>query len=213
MNASTKATSPRPSAATPLSLLRAVGLAYTAPEPVVGPKVTLRLPDAGDFPAWARLREESRRFLVPWEPSWPPDDLTRAAFRRRITRYRQDWRDDQGYAFFLHRNEDGALVGGLTLTNVRRGVAQTVSLGYWMGEAHAGKGYMSAGVRAVIPYALGALGFRRIEAACVPHNRASVALLERVGFTREGLARQYLCINGAWMDHLLYAFVQGDRLG
>jgi len=82
-----------------------------------------------------------------------------------------------------------------------------------LGEAFAGQGYMSAGVRAVIPYAFGVLGFRRVEAACVPQNAASVGLLERVGFTREGLARQYLCINGTWTDHALYAFVQGDRLG
>jgi [ribosomal protein S5]-alanine N-acetyltransferase len=209
----TKAPPQRSAAAKPLSLLRAVGLAYSAPEPIVTPKVLLRLPDMGDFEAWAALREQSRRFLAPWEPAWPLDDLTRPAFRRRIARYRQDWRDDQGYAFFLHRAEDGALVGGLTLTNVRRGVAQMVSLGYWMGEAHAGKGYMSAGVRAIIPYAFGTLGFRRIEAACLPHNAVSVGLLERVGFTREGLARQYLCINGTWMDHVLYAFVQGDPIG
>lgn len=213
MNATSKVSFPRQPAATPLSLLRAVGLAFVAPDPVVGSRVTLRLPDMGDFQAWAGLREASRRFLVPWEPAWPADDLTRPAFRRRIARYRQDWRDDQGYAFFVHRHEDGALVGGLTLTNVRRGVAQTVSLGYWMGEGFAGQGYMSAAVRTVIPHALGALGFRRVEAACVPHNAASVGLLERVGFTREGIARQYLCINGTWMDHALYAFVQGDRLG
>lgn len=213
MNATPKPQLPRSPAASPLSLLRAVGIGFTAPPPVVGARVTLRLPDMGDFDAWARLREASRPFLVPWEPAWPHDDLTRTAFRRRIARYRQDWRDDQGYAFFLHRNDDGALVGGMTLTNVRRGVAQTVSLGYWMGQRFAGKGYMSAAVRTIIPYAFGALGLRRVEAACVPHNAASVGLLERVGFSREGVARQYLCINGTWMDHALYAFVQGDRLG
>lgn len=213
MNASAKAPPQRPPAAKPLSLLRAVGLAYDPPEPIIGRKVTLRVPDMGDYEAWAALRAASRGFLVPWEPAWPPDDLTRAAFRRRVARYRQDWRDDQGYALFVYRHEDGALVGGITLTNVRRGVAQTVSLGYWMGEPFAGKGYMSAGVRTLIPYAFGVLGFRRIEAACVPHNAASVRLLERVGFTREGLARQYLCINGTWTDHALYGLVKGDPLG
>jgi ribosomal-protein-alanine N-acetyltransferase len=213
MNASTKAPPQRSPAARPLSLLRAVGLAYDPPEPIIGRKVALRVPDMADFDAWARLREASRRFLVPWEPAWPPDDLTRSAFRRRVARYRQDWREDQGYALFLHRLEDGALVGGITLTNIRRGVAQTVSLGYWMGESFAGQGYMAAGVRTLIPYAFGALGFRRVEAACVPNNIASVRLLERVGFTREGIARQYLCINGTWMDHALYGLVKGDPLG
>lgn len=209
MNASTKP-SPPPR---PLSLLRAVGLAYDPPPPVIGAKVVLRVPDMGDYEAWADLRGRSRDFLVPWEPAWPPDDLMRSAFRRRIARYRQDWRDDAGYAFFVHAKEDGALVGGLTLTNIRRGVAQTLSLGYWMGQAHAGKGYMSAAVRTLIPYAFGPLGFRRMEAACVPHNAASVSLLERVGFKREGLARQYLCINGVWMDHALYAILKGDPIG
>jgi ribosomal-protein-alanine N-acetyltransferase len=213
MNASTKAPPSRSPAAKPLSLLRAVGLAYDPPEPIIGQKVSLRVPDMSDYDGWATLRAASRDFLVPWEPAWPADDLTRPAFRRRVARYRQDWRDDQGYALFVYRHEDGVLVGGITLTNVRRGVAQTVSLGYWMGEAYAGKGYMSAGVRTLIPYAFSALGFRRVEAACVPHNAASVRLLERVGFTREGLARQYLCINGTWMDHFLYGLVKGDPLG
>lgn len=213
MNASTKDPAARPLSPRPLSLLRAVGLAYDPPEPVIGPKVTMRVPDMGDFEAWAALRGASREFLVPWEPAWPPDDLTRSAFRRRVARYRQDWREDLGYALFVHRNEDGALVGGVTLTNVRRGVAQAVSLGYWMGRPYAGKGYMSAAVRTLIPFAFGALGFRRIEAACVPHNRASIALLEKVGFQREGLARQYLCINGVWTDHLLFALLKGDPVG
>ena len=196
----------------PLSLLRAVGLAYDPPEPIVAPTVTLRVAEMADFDAWVALRAASRAFLVPWEPAWPPDDLTRPSFRRRIARYRQDWREDQGYAFLIHRRSDGALVGGVTLTNVRRGVAQMVSLGYWMGEAFAGQGYMSAGVRALVPYAFGPLGFRRIEAACLPHNQASLRLLEKVGFTREGHARQYLCINGEWMDHTLFAMLRGDPL-
>lgn len=196
----------------PLSFLRAVGLAYEPPAPVIGSKVTLRAPDMGDFDAWADLRANSRAFLEPWEPAWPADDLSRAAYRRRVVRYRQDWREDQGYAFFVFRNGDDRLVGGLTLTNVRRGVAQTVSLGYWMGETHAGQGYMGAAVRTLLPHVFGPLGFRRLEAACIPTNAASIRLLERVGFTREGLAREYLCINGVWVDHFLYALLKGDTV-
>ncbi len=86
---------------------------------------------------WANLRGESRRFLAPWEPSWAPDSLTRGAFRRRLQRYAIDWRTDQGYSFFLFRLEDGVLVGGIGLSNVRRGVAETGSLGYWVGERFA----------------------------------------------------------------------------
>ena len=89
------------------------------------------------------------RFLTPWEPSWSADALTRAAFRRRLARYASDWRTDQGYSFFLFRREDDALVGGIGLSNVRRGVAETGSLGYWIGERYARQGYMTEASRLV----------------------------------------------------------------
>jgi ribosomal-protein-alanine N-acetyltransferase len=160
-----------------------------------------------DFEEWAALRETSRDFLTPWEPTWPIDDLTRGAFRRRIKRYAEDLRSDQGYAFLIARNSDGALVGGLTLANIRRGVAQAGSLGYWTGLPFVRQGYMTAAVRAVIPFAFANLRLHRLEAACIPGNTGSMKLLEKTGFVREGYAREYLCINGIWQDHLLYAHV------
>jgi ribosomal-protein-alanine N-acetyltransferase len=170
-----------------------------------GNQVVLRSPLAGDFAEWAALREASRNFLTPWEPTWPPDDLTRGAFRRRLKRYAEDQRTDQAYTFFIYRKDDAALVGGLTLANVRRGVAQTGSLGYWVGAAFTRRGYMSAAVRTVLPFSFATLRLHRVEAACIPTNAASVRLLEKCGFIREGYAREYLCINGIWQDHLLYA--------
>lgn len=179
--------------------------------PVVqGDNVFLRAPQMADFTEWAELREKSRDFLTPWEPTWPDDDLTRSAFRRRLRRYSEDMRGDQAYPFLLFRKSDNALLGGLTLTNVRRGVAQAGSLGYWAGAPFAGQGYMTRGVAALIPFAFDALRLHRIEAACIPSNEPSIRLLERTGFKREGYAREYLCINGLWQDHLLYARLKGD---
>jgi ribosomal-protein-alanine N-acetyltransferase len=66
---------------------------------------------------------------------------------------------------------------------------------------------MRAAVRAVIPFALASLRLHRLEAACIPSNIGSIKLLEKTGFVREGYAREYLCINGVWQDHLLYARV------
>ncbi len=177
---------------------------------IAGQGVRLRTPQMSDYAEWADLRERSRAFLTPWEPVWPRDDLTRTAFRRRLRRYAQDIRDDQAYPFFVFRVPDGMLLGGMTLSNVRRGVAQTCSLGYWMGAAHAGKGHMTAAVQAVIPFVFETLCLHRLEAACLPHNVPSIRLLERIGFQREGLARRYLCINGLWQDHLLYALLRDD---
>ena len=177
---------------------------------IAGAGVTLRVPQSGDFAEWAALRERSRAFLVPWEPTWPADDLTRGAFRRRLKRYAEDLRNDLAYAFLISRSDDGALVGGLTLANIRRGVAQAGSIGYWVGAPFARKGYTTAAMRALVPFCFGTLRLHRLEAACIPGNTASVRLLEKIGFQREGYARSYLCINGTWQDHLLYARLKDD---
>jgi [ribosomal protein S5]-alanine N-acetyltransferase len=192
-----------------MSFLRPFSFTDALPT-IVGDGVELRAPEMRNFEAWATLRERSRTFLEPWEPSWPPGDLTRAAFRARMRRYARDVRSDAAFPFFIFRRADDVLLGGLTLGQVRRGVAQAASLGYWMGEPYAGKGYMTASVRALAPYVFQTLRLRRIEAACLPTNIASIRLLERVGFQREGLARSYLCIAGEWRDHLLYAMLSTD---
>jgi ribosomal-protein-alanine N-acetyltransferase len=192
-----------------MALFRTISSPEPLP-PIAGDGIVLRTPQMADYAAWAALREQSRDFLVPWEPTWPADDLTRAAFRQRLKRYAEDLRTDQAYPFFLFRKEDNVLVGGLALANVRRGVAQAGSLGYWIGAPHVRRGYMTAAVRALIPVVLDLLRLHRVEAACIPSNIASVRLLEKTGFRREGYARAYLCINGMWQDHLLYAQLRSD---
>jgi ribosomal-protein-alanine N-acetyltransferase len=186
-----------------MAFFRTINFSEALPS-IAGEGVMLRTPQVTDYSDWAALREASREFLAPWEPTWPADDLSRSAFRRRIRRYAEDLRTDQGYAFLIIRSADDALVGGLTLANIRRGVAQAGSLGYWMGQPHARHGYMTAAVRAVIPFAFTTLRLHRLEAACIPTNTGSIRLLENTGFVREGYARDYLCINGIWQDHLLY---------
>jgi ribosomal-protein-alanine N-acetyltransferase len=192
-----------------MAFFRTVSFSEQLPA-IAGLGVFLRAPQMADYSEWMALREASRDFLTPWEPTWPADDLTRGSFRRRIKRYSEDQRGDLAYPFFIFRKSDGVLLGGLTLANVRRGCAQAGSLGYWMGAAYAGKGHMTAAVAAVLPFAFGALRLHRVEAACIPANIASIRLLEKTGFRREGFARQYLCIDGLWQDHLLYARLKDD---
>jgi ribosomal-protein-alanine N-acetyltransferase len=180
-------------------------------QPVIsGEGVYLRYPRVADFAAWTSLRAESRTFLAPWEPAWATDELTKAAFRRRLKRYQREARDDSAYAFFVFRSSDDALLGGCTLSNVRRGVTQCCALGYWVGERFARQGYMSDAVRALIPFVFRTLGLHRIEAACLPVNEASRSLLAKGGFRQEGVARRYLQINGEWQDHVLFALLAED---
>ena len=193
-----------------MAFFRSVSLSDNSPASA-GAGVMLRAPQSGDHAEWAALREASRDFLTPWEPTWPEDDLTRSAFRRRLKRYADDQRSDLAYAFLVFRSADNAMVGGLTLANIRRGVAQAGSIGYWIGAPFARKGYMTEAVRALAPFCFRTLRLHRLEAACIPANTASTRLLEKTGFTREGYARSYLCINGVWQDHLLYAQLQDDR--
>lgn len=173
-------------------------------------RVYLRPGRQNDWRAWATLRAESRDFLVPWEPSWSGDSLSRAAFRRRLRSHEAEWHRGTGYSFLLFRRDDDALLGGVTLSNVRRGVAQTASLGYWVGERYARQGYMTEALSAVLDFAFERLALHRIEAACLPANQASQALLRKIGFQEEGFSRQYLRINGRWQDHRLFAVLQSD---
>jgi ribosomal-protein-alanine N-acetyltransferase len=194
----------------PMAFMR--GLTFPGgQQPVIkGREVYLRYPRMADYAGWAGVRGESREFLAPWEPAWATDELSKGAFRRRIKRYQKETRLDSAYAFFVFRKEDDAIMGGCTLSNVRRGVTQCCALGYWIGERFARQGYMFDAVYALVPFVFATLGLHRIEAACLPSNEPSKNLLTKAGFRQEGLARGYLQINGEWRDHALFALLADD---
>ncbi len=175
--------------------------------------VYLRHPEPRDYALWSRPRLESRTFLQPWEPTWGPDELSRATFRARLRRYGEDMRDGRAYPFLTFRAGDDALVGGLTLSRIQRGVAQSAALGYWGSYEHRRQGHTRDAVRAALRFAFEELALHRVEAACQPDNHPSRALLESVGFLPEGRARKYLKIAGEWRDHLLFAILAGDAIG
>ena len=185
-------------------------LDWIAPESslrVEGYGVVLRPPRATDYLAWRELRAASRGFLQPWEPTWPSDDLTRAAFRRRLAAYARDRELGAAYSFFVLKGGEEQLTGGITLSNVRRGVAQMGSIGYWCGERFTRQGLTLAAVRAMSDFAFRTLGLHRLEAACIPDNAPSRSLLGKAGFAEEGFAKAYLKINGVWRDHVLFGQV------
>ncbi|MBD0416017.1 GNAT family N-acetyltransferase [Oryzicola mucosus] len=180
-----------------------------APE-LRGERINLRMPEPGDYREWSLLRQESRAFLEPWEPRWANDELSRASWRARMGRYREDYAQGSAVAFFIFDGKSGRLLGGITLGNIRYGVSQTGHIGYWMGSRHAGKGHMTEAVGLVTQFSFERLRLHRIEAACIPDNARSIRVLEKAGFRREGLLRSYLKINGAWQDHYLYALIAGE---
>lgn len=177
------------------------------------PRLVMRPPQGRDFEAWAQLRRESREFLVPWEPSWSRDHLSPRAYRNRVAWAERVIRQGEALPLFLVERASGALVGGLTLSNVRRQPAQAATLGYWIGEPHARRGFMSEALTAVREHAFASMDLSRLEAACLPENAASRRLLERCQFKYEGVAQAYLQINGRWRNHVLYAALRADRRG
>jgi ribosomal-protein-alanine N-acetyltransferase len=182
----------------------------TAPQ-LEGNRVFLRPPALADHREWAALRGASRGFLEPWEPLWAPDELEYGAWRERMRRYREDYARGSGYSFLIFDRESGRMAGGISIVNIRRGVAQSGQIGYWMGQEFAGRGLMSEALGLLVDHAFDRLRLHRIEAACIPDNQRSIRVLEKAGFRREGLLRSYLKINGLWQDHYLYALIAGDR--
>lgn len=181
-----------------------------APPDLVGERVYLRPPIFADYRAWAVLRDASRDFLVPWEPAWAEDSLSRGAFRDRVDRQAKEWRQDQSYGFHLFRKADNQLLGGVNFSNVRRAAAQACNLGYWMGREFAHQGLMSEGLSLLLPYAFAGLALHRVDAACIPDNLPSRRLLLKFGFCEVGEAKAYLKINGAWRDHILHCLLEAD---
>lgn len=175
-----------------------------------GPHVYLRPPARADLRDWLIIREQSRGFLEPWEPAWTPDALTGGAYRRRRRRIDQEWRSGIGFGFFIFHNESNALLGGITLANVRHGVVSAANVGYWIGEPHARNGYMSEALQIILDFAFQKLNLHRVEAACLVHNDASRELLLKSGFQQEGRARKYLCIAGRWQDHDTFGILRTD---
>ncbi len=176
-------------------------------------RMTLRPPQHSDFRTWTSLRQGSAEFLVPWEPSWSSDHLTRKSFTNRVYWAQRATSGGTALPLFLVKRNDGQLLGAITLDNIRRGPAQAGTLGYWIGAPFARQGYMREAITALVHHAFTVLDLSRIEAACLAENAASRGVLERCGFKYEGVAQSYLQINGRWRNHVLYANLRSDRRG
>lgn len=176
-------------------------------------RMTLRPPAHSDHRAWVALRRESAEFLQPWEPAWAPDHFSRKAFTARVYWAQKSIERGSELPLFLIRRDDQALLGAITLSNIRRGPAQMGTTGYWTGQRHARQGYMREALLAVVHHAFHRLDLSRIESGCLPENAPSRRLLESCGYKYEGVAQSYLQINGRWRNHVLYANLRNDRRG
>lgn len=172
------------------------------------PRLIIRAQDIDDEKAWLMLRRLSAPTLMPYEPQWPDDALTPRFFQGQWRRLTRRWVQDREYSFLIFsRNEAGGepvLVGGISLSDIRRNVMQSAILGYWMGSPYTGKGYMREAIPLILDFGFHTLKLHRIEASCLPENERSLALLRGAGFRDIGLSKNYMQINGTWRDHVLF---------
>lgn len=167
-----------------------------------GKKVFLRSPNKDDLVEFTALNKSSRKFhrnLV----NPPTDEQSFADFLKRNEL-------ETDCCFLICRREDGAIVGGMALSQIFRKAFQNAYLGYYLAEKFTGKGYMSEAVRLILRFAFKELKLHRVEANVQPENLASIAVLQRCGFTREGFSPKYLKIGGRWRDHERFAIIAED---
>jgi [ribosomal protein S5]-alanine N-acetyltransferase len=160
-------------------------------------RVVLRGPTARDAAAWCALIAASRRFLA----GRASTDARPEAYRAYLTRSRSP----NAHFRLIWRAADRTLLGSINLSEIVRGTFQSAYLGYYLGAAFAGQGYMSEALALMLREGFGQLRLHRIEANIQPDNPASIALVRRAGFQQEGYSPRYLKLGGRWRDHERWA--------
>ncbi len=170
----------------------------------------IRPPILADYEQWALVRGKNRDVLMPFEPKWPQNALSKEFFERRVEVLKSHAMSDKSYSYLIFDIAGDDLVGGININHVCRGAAQYASLGYWLDKNAQGKGYMTMAGLSVLNHAFSYLGLDRMNAAILPHNDKSKNLLVRLGFTQEGFAKNYIQINGRRQDHILFGMNKDD---
>jgi [ribosomal protein S5]-alanine N-acetyltransferase len=168
----------------------------------VGRRVFLRPPTARDRDDFLALVRSSCARLRPWVD--PPAD------RRAFASYLRRSRRPTERAFLVCRREDGMIAGVVNVSQIFHGGFRSAYLGYYAGAAFMGRGYMSEGLRLALRHAFSRLRLHRLEANIQPANRASIRLVRRAGFRREGFSPRYLKVFGRWRDHERWAMTAED---
>jgi [ribosomal protein S5]-alanine N-acetyltransferase len=172
--------------------------------PPEGARVALRVLERADREPFLALARESRELHRPW--TYPPersdqfDDL-----------YSRSRRDDFACLLACLAEDERAIVGVFTVSQIVRGAFQSAYLGYYANQRHAGQGLMREAMEQVLDHAFGPLALHRLEANIQPGNQPSIALARGAGFRLEGFSPRYLLIGGQWRDHERYAITADER--
>ncbi|RAP78684.1 30S ribosomal protein S5 alanine N-acetyltransferase [Paenibacillus montanisoli] len=167
-------------------------------------RLVLRMIDESDAKRAYEFVLRNKEALLPWEPARKSDYYSLSFQKQLIRDDLQSMSSGQSVKFWLSKRDetDPPLIGTVTLNNIVRGAFQSCHLGYRMDAREQGRGYMSEALARIISFAWSELKLHRIEANIMPRNAASLQVVRKLGFQDEGLARDYLRINGKWEDHI-----------
>ncbi len=163
-----------------------------------------------------RALRQNDSHLRPWSvaPASGEDTASLTSVSRGVLRQRREWKQGQAYVFMITtRENERTIIGRIAFGGVLRGAFQNAYLGYWIDADYQGRGLMTEAVSAATTFAFASIGLHRVQAAVMPRNTPSQHVLEKVGYRREGLAVRYLCIAGAWEDHLIFAMTAEEWRG
>ena len=153
----------------------------------------------------------NRHHTEPWEPIRTESHYTRAGQAETLRRDVEAWELGTGYAFaVLDRDAGDRIIGRIALGNVVHGAWRNATLGYWVAADVGGRGHATSAARLICEFAFEHAGLHRVQPAVIPRNIRSVRVVEKAGFRLEGRAVRYLCINGVWEDHDVYAMTEEE---
>lgn len=178
-------------------------------------RLTLAVLHASYAEAVTAYFARNRSYMQPWNPLVDDAFFTVDWQAARLENDLAMFQADRAVRFWLFEQIDTRLervIGHVALSNIIRGALQGCHLGYMIDQAEAGKGLITEAAQCVIAYGFTDLGLHRIEANIMPRNHASLRVVEKLGFTREGFSPRYLRINGVWEDHYRYGLVQSDEM-
>ena len=177
-------------------------------------RLVLRPLRTSDIAEMRRALRTNAAHLRPWSVAPAPgeDTASLASVSRAVLQHRREWKRGHTFVFVIASREDeNRVIGRIALGGVLRGAFQNAYLGYWIDHELQGRGLMTEAVRATTAFALSGIGLHRVQAAVMPRNGASLRVLEKAGYRREGVAERYLSIAGRWEDHVLFATTSEEQ--
>lgn len=169
-------------------------------------RLILKTPNLDDMPAFLEYLSNNKDFFKVWTPARTENFFHISTQKERLRGRILEMLSESAFHFHIHEKANlKEVVGDMGISNIIRGPFQNCTIGYKIAAEKRKKGFMSEAVERLVRFIFEDLKLHRVEANIIPRNVASIKLIEKLGFEKEGLSKRFLKINGEWEDHFRYA--------